>query len=340
MFTTCPPHLRSRILSQAYFLVLSQREIHYHSSTSGPQSIAPTGGVRREESLEPGTQLESYLRSNYRCNVTAIRNLQWHLSWGILFTVHRRESSMGICWVCICFGQWSYPASMQKHRILEFGEWRRDGCEYLHEKYGACEQRLHWNMQAAWICKWFDDMDGACTLPGRNRCSRRNKCAFPSLSWPISRWPISRQNLRLTEIGERLYSVFGNTISHIYVMGLHRDNYCADVPFFLSETRKRVLAVMHKSDKISSMHFGRPPRLQYQYCDFALPLDLADDQLFLDEKSLEIALRKLDDEGWNSQGQFYPATVIRMRHIVTTLGEKMLGLTLGSRTASYNNDLL
>ncbi|OKL61728.1 hypothetical protein UA08_03061 [Talaromyces atroroseus] len=144
----------------------------------------------------------------------------------------------------------------------------------------------------------------------------------------------------LGETSERVYNVFGDIASNVYAMGLHRDHYSANVPFFLSETRKRVLAAIHKSDKNGATFRGRPPRLPYQYCDFALPLDLADDQLFLDEKSIRVALNGLDDEGWNSQGQFYPATIIRMRHIVTTLGEKMLGLSLGSRTMSYHQDLL
>lgn len=123
-------------------------------------------------------------------------------------------------------------------------------------------------------------------------------------------------------------------------MGLHRGHHSTHVPFFLSETRKRVLANIHKSDKLNSTLTGRPPRLPYQYCDFTLPLDLPDDQLFLDEKSLEIALEGLDDEGWNSQGQFYPATVIRMRHILSTLREKTLELSLGDKTKTYRKDLL
>jgi hypothetical protein len=149
-----------------------------------------------------------------------------------------------------------------------------------------------------------------------------------------------RQKFWLTVVGERIYNVFGEIASNIYAMGLHRNHNSANVPFFLSETRKRVLASIHKSDKNGATFRGRPPRLPCQYCDSALPLDLADDQLFLDEESLQVALGALDDEGWNSQGQFYPATLIRMRYIVTTLGEKMLGLSLGSRTMSYHQDLM
>jgi hypothetical protein len=122
-------------------------------------------------------------------------------------------------------------------------------------------------------------------------------------------------------------------------MGLHSSHHSDNVPFFIAETRKRVLASIHKSDKNVATFFGRPPRLPYQYCDFVLALDLSDDQLFLDERSLQDVLSKLDDQGWNSQGLFYPATVIRMRHILTTLGEEMLLLSLGSKNTGYQKDL-
>lgn len=145
---------------------------------------------------------------------------------------------------------------------------------------------------------------------------------------------------RLICIGERVYSMFGELVSVIYAMGLHREHHSTNVPFFLSETRKRLLAEIHKSDKTVATLYGRPPRLPLLYCDVALPLDLSDDQLFLDEQSLEVVLNGLDSEGWNLQGQFYPATVIRMRQIMSALGEKMLELSLGSRTTSYHNDLL
>lgn len=129
-------------------------------------------------------------------------------------------------------------------------------------------------------------------------------------------------------------------VSVIYAMGLHRDHHSTNVPFFLAEARKRMLATIHKSDKNVATVFGRPPRLSYKYCDFDLPLDLSDDQLFLNEQSLEVVLNGLDSEGWNCQGHLYPATVIRMRHILSTLGDKMLELSLGSRTPSYHKDLL
>lgn len=86
--------------------------------------------------------------------------------------------------------------------------------------------------------------------------------------------------------------------------------------------------------------FGRPPQLPFRYCDFTLPLDLSDDHLFLTCQPSQTVLSGLDNEGWNCQVQFNPATVIRMRHIISTLGEKMLELSLRSKDSNYHDGVL
>ncbi|KAH8696444.1 hypothetical protein BGW36DRAFT_417604 [Talaromyces proteolyticus] len=143
----------------------------------------------------------------------------------------------------------------------------------------------------------------------------------------------------LGETGERLYSLFGDLVSSIYAVGLHRAVHSTNIPFYLSETRKRMMAILHKGDKGLSTLLGRPPRLPHRYCDITPPLDLADDQLFLTDRELEVALEGLSEDGWNRRGQFYPATVLRMRHVLSTLKERVLDLALGYKCESYQ-DLL
>lgn len=123
-------------------------------------------------------------------------------------------------------------------------------------------------------------------------------------------------------------------------MGLHHQP-SDDVPFFLAETRKRMLAVTHRTDKNLSTAMGRPPRLPHRYCDEALPLDLPDEYLFGEKESLQRFLQSLDDDGWNRDGKFYPATSMRMRCILSNLRERVLELSLGrSTTPNYPKDLL
>lgn len=123
-------------------------------------------------------------------------------------------------------------------------------------------------------------------------------------------------------------------------MGLHHQP-SDDVPFFLAETRKRMLAVSHRTDKNMSTVMGRPPRLPHRYCDAALPLDLPDEDLFREKESLQSVIQSLDDNGWNCDGKVYPATLMRMRHILSSLREQVLELSLGCSTyPNYKNNLL
>ncbi|KAH8695375.1 hypothetical protein BGW36DRAFT_201165 [Talaromyces proteolyticus] len=142
----------------------------------------------------------------------------------------------------------------------------------------------------------------------------------------------------LGETSQRLYSLLGDLVSSVYAMGLHYDCHCVNAPFYLSETRKRVLAIIHKGDKGVSTLLGRPPRLPHKYCDTTLPLDLADDQLFVADKAS--VLKGLNEDGWNRQGQFYPATVIRMRSILSTVREQVLELALERKHENYDENIL
>lgn len=122
-------------------------------------------------------------------------------------------------------------------------------------------------------------------------------------------------------------------------MGLHHQP-SDDIPFFLSETRKRMLAVCHRTDKNLSTAMGRPPRLPHRYCDDALPLDLPDEYLYGEKESLQRGLQSLDDDGWNQDGKIYPATQMRMRCILSKLREQVLELSLGRSThPDYTKDL-
>ncbi|KAJ6035737.1 hypothetical protein N7540_000016 [Penicillium herquei] len=135
-------------------------------------------------------------------------------------------------------------------------------------------------------------------------------------------------------------SLFGDLTSCIYAMGLHQQHSLADVPFFLAETRKRMLAVSHRTDKNLSTLLGRPPRLPHRYCNVAWPLDLADDDLFQHDGNLDAALLRLDENGWNTEGKFYPATLIRIRDITSNLRERVLELSLGhSEQRDHANNL-
>ncbi|THC89780.1 hypothetical protein EYZ11_010758 [Aspergillus tanneri] len=144
------------------------------------------------------------------------------------------------------------------------------------------------------------------------------------------------------ETSHQIYAQFGDLVSCIHAMGLHRPHPPeSSIPFFLSEARKRVFAASYRTDKNLATFLGRPPRLPYHYCDVGLPLDIDDDSLVLDRFSLDKAIRQLTPDGWGTfNGGLRPATVIRLRYMVAMLREQVMELSLGrGSVGSRQNEL-
>ncbi|WEW60457.1 hypothetical protein PRK78_005943 [Emydomyces testavorans] len=124
----------------------------------------------------------------------------------------------------------------------------------------------------------------------------------------------------LDETSHLVYRGFGNLISDMFAMGFHREQPPGPgIPFFLSQTRKRIFMAAYRSDKNIATLLGRPPRIQQFYCDITLPLDLDDESLLLTGEELTAAIQKLDADGWNpertQERRFRSTSVIRLRKI-------------------------
>jgi hypothetical protein len=144
-------------------------------------------------------------------------------------------------------------------------------------------------------------------------------------------------------LGHRIYTLLGDMISYIHAMGLHRfQSSDADIPFFISETRKRLFAATYRADKNVATLFGRPPRLPHRYCDASLPLDI-DDVSINHQDCPEQLLRQVGPDGWNttgaSGGTFRQAALLRLRYMISVLREQVLELSLGRKTPSFAKEL-
>ncbi|KNG82297.1 hypothetical protein ANOM_008700 [Aspergillus nomiae NRRL 13137] len=145
------------------------------------------------------------------------------------------------------------------------------------------------------------------------------------------RWQLQVMHVLKSAGNHHIYAQFGDLVSCIHAMGLHRPHPPdSSVPFFLSQTRKRVFTASYRTDKNLATFLGRPPRLSYHYCDVELPLDLDDHSLILDHLSLDKAVRQLTSDGWGAfSGGLRPATVIRLRYMIARLREQVMELSLG-----------
>ncbi|EEP82022.1 predicted protein [Uncinocarpus reesii 1704] len=144
----------------------------------------------------------------------------------------------------------------------------------------------------------------------------------------------------LDETSYIVYRGFGTLVSDMFAMGYHRQQPPGPgIPFFLSQTRKRIFSAAYRSDKNLATFLGRPPRVQLLYCDITLPLDLDDESLMLTGDALTAALENLDADGWNlertQEGRFRPASILRLRYIIAVQREKILELSLGRKPDNY-----
>ncbi|KAK7980303.1 hypothetical protein PG989_012760 [Apiospora arundinis] len=101
-------------------------------------------------------------------------------------------------------------------------------------------------------------------------------------------------------------------------------------PSLAIECRRRIVATSFCSDNVMVTFTGRPPLLGTSYVSTPLPLDISDEVLFSDEQTLlKVASETLDDQGWNTLGHFYPATMIRARVILAHIRADIIELALG-----------
>ena len=83
-------------------------------------------------------------------------------------------------------------------------------------------------------------------------------------------------------------------------------------------------------DKVVATFLGRPPRLSHRYCKMEWPLDLSDDELFLEGAELEQVLSSLDANGWNTKGYLHRTTWNRIWFQHCRIREDILEIALGS----------
>ncbi len=126
-----------------------------------------------------------------------------------------------------------------------------------------------------------------------------------------------------------VWTRLGTTIDHIIAQGLHLETKSiTDLPFWLVEMHRRLLACTFSIDKLLCTFVGRPPRLSQRYCSVHIPLDLELQELTYEGEQLQNALSNIDESGWNrvhtNKIQF-----LRSFLLCSRIREEVLELCLG-----------
>ncbi|KAL3457428.1 hypothetical protein BJX64DRAFT_295882 [Aspergillus heterothallicus] len=136
-----------------------------------------------------------------------------------------------------------------------------------------------------------------------------------------------------------LYHEFNDFIAELYISGFHRlKTSPPDVPFFILETRRRIFAFAMIRDKSLATFLGRPPRIDSNFCDGEMPLNIDDDEFVLQGAQLQTLLQSAGDGGWRNinNGEYIrQSSFLRLRYQQAELQEKVLRLSLGNRGPSF-----
>lgn len=121
----------------------------------------------------------------------------------------------------------------------------------------------------------------------------------------------------------------GMTVSMLTFLGMHVQQPVTPYkPSLCSENKRRLFAQVFNSDKFTVSFTGRPPLITRRYCTTPLPLDIRDEDLTADESTLMSAVNSLDERGWNTKGELYPATLVRARYMIAIILDELVEIAL------------
>jgi hypothetical protein len=148
-------------------------------------------------------------------------------------------------------------------------------------------------------------------------------------------WILHEHCLLLSQVlGDAHYLTwrrFGDLASALFATGLHQEiKESPDVPFWLTEFRRRCVGVIYGIDKMMSVFLGRPPRVSQRYCSVITPLDLDFEDFAEEGPELSKKLASIDKiTGWNVDGAMRKSSHTRCFVIINRIREDILELSLG-----------
>ncbi|KAM0326240.1 hypothetical protein ACHAQA_006837 [Verticillium albo-atrum] len=133
----------------------------------------------------------------------------------------------------------------------------------------------------------------------------------------------------------------GEAAGLIMYLGIHAENAQQPyVPTLAGEVRRRLCGYVLTIDKVGATFTGRPPLMSRRYISTPLPLDLRNEDLMGDRETIARAVATLDENGWNTDGGLYPATVVRARTLLASVKDEIIEIALGNDNQTTVEDLL
>ncbi|KAF5015070.1 hypothetical protein F66182_13725 [Fusarium sp. NRRL 66182] len=131
----------------------------------------------------------------------------------------------------------------------------------------------------------------------------------------------------ILDVGDRIRVDYGTVRSAFITAGLHRLPQLRKVTPY-SQYRACIASSMYYLDKCESLFNAQPPMLSRHFCQYSLPLDLCEEDVYRGRERLDAALARLDSNGWNTDGQIFTTTWLRALVMLSPIREGILELSL------------
>ncbi|KAF7894168.1 hypothetical protein EAF00_007682 [Botryotinia globosa] len=127
----------------------------------------------------------------------------------------------------------------------------------------------------------------------------------------------------------KLWRIQGDKVHLATALGLHHCAIRPDAEVTTSpEIKRRIFSAIFFNDKTLSIFTGRPPGLSRRYNSCPLPLGLENEILLAGKETLQEAASKLDENGWNREGNIYSSSRIRASMMYGEIIDEILETSL------------
>lgn len=122
----------------------------------------------------------------------------------------------------------------------------------------------------------------------------------------------------------RLWSRLAEISGLVYSTELHLDQN--KYPRFLRQWRRIIFASAFFLDKAVATFSGKPPLINWRFCDMTPPQDLNTEDMLSTES--HIAQPRCNEHGWNLHGRLNDCSFVRLRFMISALRAEILEVCL------------
>ncbi|KAM0255533.1 hypothetical protein ACHAQJ_005680 [Trichoderma viride] len=133
------------------------------------------------------------------------------------------------------------------------------------------------------------------------------------------------------DAGMQYWRTHGDLMAMTTYLGLHVSPNADPMDWSITtQIKRRLFAAIFSHDKVTATFTGRPAFLSRRFSSTPLPLDMSDEILLAKPPLTDYGDCRVDENGWNIDGQIYLTTTLRARTMLAYVRDEILEIALQS----------